>query len=205
MIKYGMREALNRKYRRVLEILPDVAQGAGGKLILVGGTALALVYLHHRISIDLDFVPAKGRDHELKEMLKGALSSKGYQTQRSAYANQFVVQFEDASIKVEIFEPEYKIGKVEKYNAEGSELPVASLPDIFEMKKIAYRERHASRDLFDIYHILKKKGANFSLLEEMLRKNGQPERLAELNDMLFSQADFEEFVSVVKKCSPTSL
>ena len=200
-----MQEALNRKYRRVLEILPDIAQAAGGKLILVGGTALALVYLHHRISIDLDFVPAKGRDHELKEMLKGALSSKGYQTQRSAYANQFVVQFEDASIKVEIFEPEYKIKKVEKYLTEGAQLPVASLDDIFEMKKIAYKERHASRDLFDLYHMLKKKGTEFSLLKEMLEKFGPPERLAELNDMLFSASDYEEFVQVVKKCSPTRL
>ncbi len=198
-----MQEALNRKYRRVLEILPDVAQAAGGKLVLVGGTALALVYLHHRISIDLDFVPAKGRDHELKEMLKGALSAKGYQTQRSAFANQFVVQFEDASIKVEIFEPEYKIRRVEKYLAEGAELSVASLEDIFEMKKIAYRERHASRDLFDLYHILKKKGADFSLLNEMLQKFGPPERLDGLNDMLFSASDYEEFVQVVKKCSPT--
>lgn len=200
-----MQEALNRKYRRVLEILPDVAQAADGKLILVGGTALALVYLHHRISIDLDFVPAKGRDYELKEMLKGAMSSKGYQTQRSAYSNQFVVQFEDASIKVEIFEPEYRIKKVEKYNAEGAELPVASLEDIFEMKKIAYKERHASRDLFDLYHMLKKKGEDFSLLREMLQRFGPPERLEGLNDMLFSASDYEEFVQVVKSCSPTRL
>jgi len=199
-----MQEALNRKYRHVLEIIPDVAQAARGKLVLVGGTALALVYLHHRISIDLDFVPVSEPDHKLKEMLKGALSSKGYHTQRSAYANQFVVQFDNAAIKVEIFEPEYKIKSVEKYGAEGAELLVASLEDIFEMKKIAYRERRASRDLFDIYHILKQKGADFSVLKQLLQKYGQPDRLAELDDILFSRADYEEFLQVVKTCSPTN-
>ena len=90
-----MDEQFNRKYKKVLEILPDVAACAQGKLVLVGGTALALFYLKHRVSVDLDFVPVEGDEVKLKEALKGCLTSKGYRTTPGAFKNQFVVQFED--------------------------------------------------------------------------------------------------------------
>ncbi len=42
------------KYGRIKQILNDVAGCAAQQLVLVGGTALALFYLHHRVSVDLD-------------------------------------------------------------------------------------------------------------------------------------------------------
>src|SRR4030042_4198513 len=106
-----MDDTYKRKYDRLLDILEDVAECAGDGLALAGGTALALFYLKHRVSVDLDFIPIAGNEAALKEALKGCLSKKGYRTQRGAYTNQFMVQFEDTTIKVEIFRPSFKIGK----------------------------------------------------------------------------------------------
>lgn len=66
-----------------MESIEDVAECVDGELILIGGTALALFYLKHRVSIDLDFVPVKQNTEDTaKEKLKGALSKKGYRTQQ---------------------------------------------------------------------------------------------------------------------------
>lgn len=198
-----MREAFERKYRRVLEILPDLAQATEDKLVLVGGTALAVFYLQHRTSVDVDFVPIKERDDKMKEMLKGALSSKGYRTQRSAYANQFVVQFEDTAIKIEVFEPDYKIRKIERHEIRGHRMQVASMEDIFRMKKLAYKDRHAARDLFDLYCIARKNGNGEEIVWQMIKKCGNPERLEEFGHMVSKPADYEEFLKVIRSCSPT--
>ncbi len=199
-----MRESFERKYRHVLEILPDVAQATEGKLILVGGTALAIFYLQHRTSVDLDFVPMKERDDKMKEMLKGALSSKGYRTRRSAYANQFVVQFQDTAIKIEVFVPDtYKSRKIERHEIGGRELLVASLEDILRMKKRAYGERRASRDLFDLYCIARRNGNGEEIVWQMIKKAGPPQRLEEFGHMVAEPADYEEFVRVIRSCSPT--
>ena len=66
-----MDEKLQKKYGRVLDILSNVAVCADGKLILIGGTALSLFYLKHRISVDIDLVPIEGKEKELKEQVKG--------------------------------------------------------------------------------------------------------------------------------------
>ncbi|VVC01814.1 Nucleotidyl transferase AbiEii toxin, Type IV TA system [uncultured archaeon] len=198
-----MREAFEKKYRRVLEILPDIAQATEDKLVLVGGTALAVFYLQHRTSVDIDFVPIKDRDDKMKEMLKGALSSKGYRTQRSAYANQFVVQFDDTAIKIEVFEPEYKIRKIERHEIRGHKLQVASVEDIFRMKKLAYKDRHASRDLFDLYCMARRDGNGNEIVWQMIRKFGKPERLDEFQHMVLKPQDYDEFVKVIGSCSPT--
>ncbi len=196
-----MDEQFNRKYRKVLEILPDVAECAEGKLILVGGTALALFHLKHRISIDLDFVPMEGDDAKLKQELKGCLSKKGYRAARAVYANQFVIQFEDTSIKVEVFIPEHKVRNFEEYEVGNAKLAVASLEDIFEMKLIAYANRKAARDLFDIIFVLKKKGADFGQVAELIAKYGMPEDIKDVKNMALSENDYEIFAKVVGDAS----
>ncbi|MEM2137509.1 MAG: nucleotidyl transferase AbiEii/AbiGii toxin family protein [Candidatus Anstonellaceae archaeon] len=71
---------------------------------MVGGTALALFYLQHRVSLDLDFVPALGEDEvKLEETLKGCLSKKRCTTQRAKHWNQFIVQSNVTSVKIEVF------------------------------------------------------------------------------------------------------
>ncbi len=183
-----MDNAFGRKYKRVLEILPDVAECAGEKLILVGGTALALFHLKHRVSVDLDFVPAGGNDIRLKEELKGCMSKRGYRTSPGRFKNQFVVQFEDTSIKVEIFIPDRKIKRVEEHEFCARKIRVASCEDIFQMKIAAYKDRREARDLFDIFCILQARGRDFGMVKKLL-SGGMPKNIGDLEIMALNRSD----------------
>ncbi|MEM3555197.1 MAG: nucleotidyl transferase AbiEii/AbiGii toxin family protein [Candidatus Micrarchaeia archaeon] len=195
-----MDESFNRKYKKVLEILPDVAECAQGRLILVGGTALALFYLKHRVSVDLDFVPIAGDETKLKEELKGCLSKKGYRTVPGAFRNQFIIQFEDTSIKVEVFEPELKLKKLQEHVFGGTKIRVASLEDILKMKLSAYRERNEARDLFDIFCILKGKGAS-AMVKKLIKKSGSPKGADTISAMAVNQEDAAAFQKVISDAS----
>lgn len=197
-----MDESFNRKYKKVLEILPDVAECAQGKLILVGGTALALFYLKHRVSVDLDFVPIAGDETKLKEELKGCLSKKGYRAIPGAFKNQFVVQFEDTSIKLEVFEPDRKIQKVREHVFGGAKIRVASLDDILRMKLSAYKNRTEARDLFDIFCIIKAKTSSFGMVKKLISKSGMPRNIDEISAMAVTPDDAAEFQKVVFDASP---
>ena len=196
-----MDESFSRKYKKVLEILPDVTACANGKLILAGGTALALFHLKHRISVDLDFIPVAGNEKKLKEELKGCLSKKGYRTAPAVFKNQFVVQFEDTSIKVEVFVPDHKIKKVQKFVYGGAEMTVASLDDLFQMKLATYADRQEARDLFDIFSILKKNGAGFGTLKKLLSTSGSPGNLEDIDAMATNPDDAAEFRKVITDAS----
>lgn len=198
-----MDERFQSKYKKVLEVLPDVAECAGGKLILVGGTALALFHIKHRISVDLVFVPKSGNEVDLRQQLKGCITKKGYTTQRAAFQNQFVILFEDTGIKVEVFDPSYKIRKIEDHTIGNGRLPVASMDDILQMKLKSYSQRKAPRDLFDIIFILKEKKSGFSLVTEIVEKHGLPSKIDEIEGMLPNKADFEFFKKVVESASKT--
>jgi len=196
-----MDESFNRKYKKVLEILPDIADCAKGNLVLVGGTALALFYLKHRISVDLDFVPVAGEETKLKEELKGCLSKRGYRTISGAHSNQFVVQFEDTSIKVEVFESDRKIRRIEEHVFGGMKIKVASLDDIFQMKLSAYSERKEARDLFDIFCMLKAKGGSFGMIKKLISRNGAPKNIDGIDAMALSAKDAVEFQMVISDAS----
>jgi len=198
-----MDDLFERKYKKVLEILPDVAECAQGKLVLVGGTALALFYLKHRTSIDLDFVPvARGADEKkLKETLRGCLTKKGYRTSAGAYQNQFIVQFEDTSIKIEVFEPEQKIGSGVEHVFGGTPILVAALEDLFAMKQSAYKDRKEARDLFDIFCILKTRGESFGTLKKLIAKSGLPKNVGDVDAMALNKQDRKEFKTVISDAS----
>lgn len=191
-----MDDTYKRKYDRVLDILRDVSDCAGKRLALAGGTALALFYLKHRVSVDLDFIPIAGEESEHKEALKGCLSKKGYRTQRGAYTNQFMVQFEDATIKVEIFKPSFKIGKTSLFPIGSSQLRVVSLKDLMLMKAEAYSERLEARDLFDIMA-----GDGEEAARTLLAKYGEPKNLPDVGKMANSQQDAERFRRMVSNAS----
>jgi len=188
-----------RKYKLATAILSDVADCANCKLILVGGTALALFYLQHRVSVDLDFVPVSGDDAKLKEELKGCLSKKGYRAQRGAFTNQFVVQSENASVKVEVFTPDENIEKTEKRIFGGREILVASLDDLLSMKSGTYSRRKKARDLFDVVAILLNTGNGLSRAEQMVKEHGIPEDEAELLDMVPDEKVLQAFNKVINK------
>ncbi|MDO8339560.1 MAG: nucleotidyl transferase AbiEii/AbiGii toxin family protein [Candidatus Burarchaeum sp.] len=198
-----MEEGFYRKYKRLLEALPDVAECAEGKLVLIGGTALALFHLKHRISVDLDFAPLRGDEARAKEALKGCLSKKGYRTQRTAYKNQFAIQFEDASIKVEIFKPKRKVGGYDEHALGNSMLKVAALDELLRMKIEAYADRKEARDLFDCVFIMKRKG-DLSGLGRLIRKYGLPETMEEMRKTVWKEEDYEFFAKVVEDASKAS-
>ncbi|HII53933.1 hypothetical protein COT30_02450 [Candidatus Micrarchaeota archaeon CG08_land_8_20_14_0_20_49_17] len=192
-----MNERYKLKYNRLLDILGDVAACADGKLILVGGTALALFYLKHRLSIDLDFIPKIGDEVKLKDEIKGCLTKKGYRTIRGAYLNQFVIQFEDTSIKIELFSSGYKIKKINAFFAGNVKIPVASLDDLLELKKRSYAERKEARDLFDIIAILDKTKKGFNLAGQLIEQYGRPVNIEEMEQLAIDARIQRKFKSVV--------
>lgn len=202
----GIDETFDRKYKKVLEILPDVAECTQGKLILVGGTALALFYLNHRVSVDIDFVPVSGDDVRLKEELKGCLSKKGYRTIRGAFRNQFVVKFEDTSIRVEVFVPDKKIKHIEEHVFGSAKIKVASLEDILQMKISSYKDRKEARDLFDILCILKKKGESLvavkKQISELISESGMPANVFEIETMALDLKYVAELKKVISYVAP---
>jgi predicted nucleotidyltransferase component of viral defense system len=197
-----MDERFKRKYQKILEILPDVAECTKEELILVGGTALAVFYLKHRASVDLDFVPIGIDDCKAKQNLKGALSKMNYTTLRTEYSNQFAIRFEETTIKVEIFIPEdMVVKKPVSFNVQGREILVASLEDLTEMKIRTYARRKQARDLFDIYMIYESKGNGAEITGQLLKKYGKPEGLDELQNMVFDAGVLLKFLKVIKDAS----
>ncbi len=199
-----MKEKFAAKYNRVSEIIYDVARCTESKLILVGGTALALFYLKHRTSVDLDFVPVNGDEEKHKMAVKGCLTKKGYRTSVARYTNQFVIQFDDTAIKLEVFYPQHKIEKIETFDINGTPLFVASLDDLFKMKLEAYAGRKSVRDLFDIVFILKSKGGDYELVKVLISKYGLPQDEEEIKNYILAEKDYEFYKEVVKNASKAS-
>lgn len=197
-----MDEKYNRKYQRILTILSDVAKCAQGRFILVGGTALSIFYLRHRVSVDLDFVPISGNDVKLKEELKGCLTIKGYRTSTGAFKNQFVVQFQDTSIKIEVFEPEIKIKQTEEHELGAVKILTPSLGELLEMKVYTYKQRKESRDLFDIFCILKLKKSSLKKVKALISQNGMPKNIGEIDKMAINQQNVKEFKELISDVTP---
>jgi len=196
--KYRMETAAHRKYARIVSSLEDIARYTEGRLMLVGGTALAIFYLNHRVSVDLDFVPLLEREEKAKERFKGNLSNAGYTTLRAAFKNQFVIQFENVSVKVEIFVPDRKLAAPEERKIGNANIKIATLNDLLEMKREAYYARKKARDIFDIFAILRKLNAKYDEIKEMLKKDGKPEDIEELKTMIIDKECFADFEKVLK-------
>lgn len=196
-----MEIAFKKKYDRILEILEAVAGCTQGEMILVGGTALAIFYLKHRISVDLDFVPVNKTDIKLKEALKGCLSRKGYNTTRATYKNQFIVNFDDTAIKIEVFEPDSPVRFME-VDVGNAKIRVALLDDLLKMKETSYGDRKAARDLFDIVFILRHMEAGYEKVGEIIRKHGMPEDMHDMERMA-EKENYEFFAKVVADASKT--
>lgn len=196
----SMESTFERKFALAKAILSDVADCIGCQLILMGGTALALFYLQHRVSVDLDFVPLHGEDVAgAKQALKGCMSKRGYTTQRARWHNQFIVWSETTSIKLEVFTPEEKVGKTEKRIYGGKEVLVASIDDLLKMKSLAFSQRGKARDLFDVVAILMKTGKSLSFANALVAKRGIPEDVAELEQMFPDEKALAEFKKVIGK------
>lgn len=199
-----MENAFQKKYLRILESIEDIAECIEEKLILVGGTALALFYLNHRASVDLDFIPVeKDTEEKAKEKLKGAISKKGYKTIRTTYTNQFVIQFEDCSVKVEIFTPEEDIKVYNEFHVGQQKIRVASLQDMLKMKLTIYEKRLEARDIYDIIFILKKLKQKEKIAIDLVKRCGKPKNIEELKNMV-TEVDYVYFEEVLKRVDTTA-
>ncbi|MBI5159529.1 nucleotidyl transferase AbiEii/AbiGii toxin family protein [Candidatus Micrarchaeota archaeon] len=192
-----METAAHRKYVRIVDSLEDIARCTEGRLVLAGGTALAVFYTQHRVSVDLDFVPLIEKEEKAKERFKGMLSKAGYTTLRAAFSNQFILQFEDVSIKVEIFIPERRLAEPEERKVGSAILKVATLDDLLDMKKDAYRERRKARDIYDVFAIFRKFNAGPGEVKKMLKKCGRPDDVEELRMMITDKDCFADFEKVL--------
>ncbi|MEK6978626.1 MAG: nucleotidyl transferase AbiEii/AbiGii toxin family protein [Candidatus Micrarchaeota archaeon] len=194
-----MEKKLRSRYQHILESLEDIADCTNGELVLIGGTALAVFYLKHRVSVDLDFVPIENKDDvELKEKFKGALSRKGYNTGRTTFTNQFVIQFGDSSVRVEVFQPKRKIKQIDELYVGEHKIKVASLADLLEMKIDAYSERKEARDIYDIVSIFKKTGEETGRAVALVKEYGKPKNLEELKVMVNDAECYSALEEVLK-------
>jgi predicted nucleotidyltransferase component of viral defense system len=136
---------------------------------LTGGTALAVYYLHHRYSDDLDFFS----EHEVSPLeittfvraLRKRLGFGTLEYQKSLNPNILFLSFPGAAIlKVEFT---YFMGEPLERRKEVNGLQVDSLLDIAVNKAFTIAQNARTRDFIDLYLILKKERWTF---KELLTK-----------------------------------
>ncbi len=194
-------DKIEAKQRRVIELLPYLSKCVAGRAVMVGGTALRLFYLNHRSSIDIDFAIEKEPDGFCKD-IKGCLSKMGFEAKKTTYTNVFTVNFPETAVRIEVFVPSAKIKETISVDLEGTELKVASLPSLLELKLASYHDRRLFRDLFDIWAILRHEKLPMDRLKEVLLKSGPPvDEISELKMMNILDTDMAEFLEVMKHAS----
>lgn len=194
-------EKMMLKQKRVIELLPFIAKCIGDRAVLIGGTALALFHLTHRISVDIDLA-VENDDISFSRELKGCLSKIGFHTKTTAYRNVFTVNFQETAVRIEVFIPEIEIKKPKETIISGVPMKIGSLETLFELKLIAYKQRKFARDLFDIWSMLKVMKGTSTKFSDILSKYGPPvDEIAELTTMNVSDGEIKIFSEAIKNAS----
>lgn len=121
-----------------------------------GGTALAVVYLHHRKSHDLDFfsdepVPLE-KITQFVERLKEAIPLKTLETRKIFDRREFFLH-NDEEVRLEFVH--YDHPQLQP-RTEWQGIPVDSLEDIAANKVMSVVDRNEPKDVFDLYFLLTK-------------------------------------------------
>lgn len=141
-----------------------------------GGTLLAVYYLHHRFSKDLDFFSEKPFNiHEVTKFIeelkeKGDFKTVSYQKIFDRY--EFILKNKE-QLRIEFvwYNHEKKTLKMRRRRYLG--VFIDSLEDIAANKVMALMDRNEAKDLFDIYFLITKaKFAPKKLLQLMKKKFG---------------------------------
>ncbi|MEK7634030.1 MAG: nucleotidyl transferase AbiEii/AbiGii toxin family protein [Patescibacteria group bacterium] len=141
------------------------------KFYLTGGTALSAFYLHHRLSIDLDFFSDEPFSYDelttFLNTIKERFNLKEIPAVKIFDRWQFAIEGKE-QVKIEFvyFNHEKKrLKTLEKH----MNIFVDSLDDIAANKTLAYFDRNEPKDLFDLYYLINKSGFSVSSLLQMVK------------------------------------
>lgn len=172
---------------------------------LAGGTAL-YYYLHHRISVDLDFFTKKEFNPEMFAFkLREKFNAVDVEIMEKG---SFIAFLSSEKIKLSIFVLPYNL--LSPLNtlklSQGITCPAASLDDIAAMKAIAISQRGSPKDFIDLYYIIKHTKIKFEDLSSFVQKKYQLEKKYEYHMktsmVYFDDADREvDSTALVRKDS----
>jgi len=136
---------------------------------LAGGTAL-YYYLHHRLSVDLDFFTQKDFS---PEMLVFKLREEFGTADVEIMEKESLIAFlSPEKIKFSLFSfPYHLLSSLKSLElSEGVTCPAASLDDIAAMKAIAISQRGSAKDFVDLYYLLKHTQIKFEDLSSFVQQ-----------------------------------
>ena len=142
------------------EILAEIANNSQicSRYYFTGGTALSEYYLHHRVSVDLDFFSEQKQDPEILLDVISKLRNKfGVQVQARnlEVVNIYNLAFPDG-VKLKVDFGYYPYRRVEKSGRRVGKMEVDSLVDIAVNKLSTITQRAEVKDFVDLYFLLKK-------------------------------------------------
>ena len=152
------------------------------KLVFKGGTALHKLYLHKRISIDLDFTEVKPiMIDELKRVIEDKeINSKIKEVNKTSNSTKIVLNYTSVleyknNIIIDISKREKPIlgliiKKLKSYYFEDIEVLTLQLEELIAEKIRAIIQRNKPRDYLDIYYILYKENFDFKSVIDIAKQ-----------------------------------
>jgi len=134
---------------------------------LAGGTAVYF-YLHHRLSVDLDFFTPTPFSSEI---LLNAMNECFQQVTVELLGKDTVIFYLGVNkLRFSLFRFPYKLlsPAYEMPIQEGVVCPLAPLNDIIAMKAVAINQRGSMKDFIDLFFILRKTDTNFNRLATLV-------------------------------------
>lgn len=160
---------LNENQKKLIQLLS--VSPLAKKFYLTGGTALSAFYLHHRLSIDLDFFCDQPFSYSELTIFLNIIKEKFNLQEVPAVKIfdrwQFTIGGKEP-IKLEFvyFNHEKKrLKPLERH----MDIFIDSLDDIAANKTLAYFDRNEPKDLFDLYYLINKSGFSVSQLLQMVK------------------------------------
>ena len=156
--------------------------GLKNRLVFKGGTALHKLYLHKRMSIDLDFTAVKPvKTNELKAVIEDReISSKAKEVNETRSSTKIVLSYVSAleyrnSIVIDISKREKPVLKLVERKLKSpyfKEIGILTfqLEELVAEKIRAMLQRNKPRDYLDIYYILNRKNFNLKKAVEIAKK-----------------------------------
>lgn len=159
---------LNEIQKKVLHFLS--ASSLAEKFYFTGGTLLAVFYLYHRKSKDLDFFSDNPVNHnEIIEFINGLKKELCLsQVREEKIYDRFEFFLSNGEeVRLEFVHYNYpKIKKRKKWDG----VYIDSLDDIAANKLMAFFDRNEPKDIFDLYFLITKKGYKIEKILKLTEK-----------------------------------